>query len=435
MGLEKVIGNISLWRRVAALGIMALGVRMLAVVMLSAQLQARAGVFGGNIRLSRGSDGYEKIAQMLASGNGYRFAPELGETMYLLPVYPTFLSLLFRFTDHHLFANQLAQSIFDSITCCLIYLIGTSCFRSQAATIGAVLYALYPGAWIACSRYVTEPMFAFLVTTFVFMLGGYLKQGGGWRLILAGLCCAASTLCKSVAGALPLFLLACVVVLPLSHICRKRAIVALVICNGLTLCAAMPWIIRNYKLTGEFVYPSTSGGIALYDAQVIVSHPRQSIRMSLNQAAAEVRQLAQANGIRLDSRDYYPRWFYAPRDEMKLDRMVRAIALERILATPGSLAKHIWGNIWRFWVGGPTKRASLVAAFINLPLLLLALFSLRNRRDWNSPGLWLWISACIYLYLGHVIVLGIVRYSLTVMPLVCLLGGSTADRWLSAVKK
>lgn len=407
-------------RRMFWLFLIAFACRVAFSILLASVAQKAGG-------LSHGSDGYEHIAQTVVAGHGYRFAPELCETMYLLPVYPLFLASIFFFTGVSLLAAQIAHAIVDALTCMLVYRLGRP-LGEKAAFAAGLLYAFNPGAWVGTSRYLTEPLFVLLTMLFIAFFASYLARGRVVSLLGAGASLALAVLCKSVAGALPVFLLPFALCLPALRGQRVRALSGLSICMLIVGLSVLPWIYRNYRLTGELVYPSTSGGLALYTATVYASHPSDRIRDLVHQAAAEVSEIATANNIRTDPRDSYPRWFYSSQDELRLDRITVEEATRRLAADRMGYVRHVAGNLWRFWFGAPTSLSTLASLLINGPPLLFATIGLLFSRWWRWPGISVWLCVAAYLFLGHVTVLAVVRYSLTVMPLVCLLAADPLVR-------
>ncbi|MCH8851031.1 MAG: glycosyltransferase family 39 protein, partial [Planctomycetes bacterium] len=315
--------------------------------------------------LSHGSDGYEHIAATLAAGHGYKFAEDLAETMFLPPVYPLFLALLFLFTGPSLLAATVVHSLLDTASCFMVYILGKRHGGHRAGICGSLLYALYPGAWIGCSRYLTEPLFIFLILGFLVFFSGFVRSGGKRGLFAASVLGALAVLCKSVAGALPLFIIVCALFLPAWRHCRRRVLAGLAVCLLVSVVAVVPWVYRNYKVSGSFVYPTTIGGQALYTAHVYATHPQQRIRASAHQAAREMRQFADDHGIRLDPRDSYPRWFYDSRDEVKLDRIIQKIAKDQIASDRVGYVQHIVGNLWRFWWGAPSPISVWISIVVN----------------------------------------------------------------------
>lgn len=401
----------------------ALAARLLIALVLAPLIFNKTG-------LSDGSDGYEQVARTVAAGAGYRFAPDLGETMFLLPAYPFFLAAIFYAVGFVPAAAFAAQCVLDALSTVMICRLGADALGTRVGLIAGYVYALYAGAWIACSRFLTEPLYIFLTLAFIEFFLLYFRNGGVGPLIGAAVSCALCVLCKSVAGLLPVWLLGCVIVLPAWRGLRTRVLVGLVTCLVVTAIGVMPWIIRNYRLTGEYVYPSTSGGLAIYTAHVYAANPGKRIRDLVNQAAYEVNDLAKQIGVQTDPRDTYPRWFYDPHDELKVDRMAQKVARERIAADRAGFVGHIFGNLWRFWIGAPTRISMIASVVLNLPLLALGIIGLFMSRWYSTPALALSVCVAAYLFLGHVAVLAVVRYSLTVMPVVCILAAAPLSRAL-----
>jgi hypothetical protein len=409
----------SAWRAGAGVALLALLVRVAFIFPLWPVTQRY-------FDLSHGSDGYELVARTLASQGEFRFHAHLAPTMILPPVYPLFLSGLFALTGPDAAVQrsvtQAAQSLLDAGTTLLIFLLAARWYPRPVAVLAALIYALHPGLWVACARYLTEPLFLFLLTLFVWSGTRWLEQGGRWSLVVASLACAGAALCKAAAVPLPLSWAACMPVLALAgQRSWRRATTGLVLCLITTGVASGTWLWRNHHVSGQWVFPTSLGGQALYTATVYAAHPKQEIRRSAHQAAAEMHEIAARHGLRLDPGDSYPRWFYDVRDEARLDELLRGIARERIAADAGAFRAHLVGNLWRFWFGAPSSRAVSMSALTNGPLLALALIGLVLSRGWRHAGLMLWLAVGACLLLAHLGVLAVVRYSLVVLPIVCLL--------------
>ena len=82
-----------------------------------------------------------------------------------------------------------AHSMLDTMTCWLIFVMARRMWNRRVALMGAAIYALNPGAWLMCSRYLTEPLFIFLTALFVYLLARYLDNKSASSLILAAICC------------------------------------------------------------------------------------------------------------------------------------------------------------------------------------------------------------------------------------------------------
>lgn len=382
--------------------------------------------------LSRGSDGYERVARTVAAGRGYRYAPHLCETMILLPTYPLFLAGVITVVDGtrdtQIVATRVVQSFMDALTALMIATLARRWYGDRVGLLAGLCYALYPGMWVACARYVTEPLFNFLTTAFVLAFVRWIDRGQGGWLGLAALACTLAAMCKSVAPPLPFALLLAVLVVPLWRRVGRRVAGGLAACCLLTGAASAAWLLRNHAVSGEWVFPSTLSGQALYTAHLYVTHPEQTLRETVDQSGREMHRIAAENGIRLDPKDRYPRWFRHSADEARLDRLLRQIAAPGIAADAGRFAAHIAGNVWRFWFGAPTPSSVVAAVVLNGPLLALAVAGLFLVRWWRAPGLSLWLAMAAYLMLSHIGVLAVVRYSQTVVPVMCVFAAATLAR-------
>lgn len=420
-------GTRSVWRGGLAVFVAALAIRLVFALPLWQFVHPY-------FDLSRGSDGYERVARTVAAGRGYRYAPHLCETMILLPTYPLFLAGVITVVDGtrdtQIIATRVVQSFMDALTALMIAMLARRWYGDRVGLLAGLCYALYPGMWVACARYVTEPLFNFLTTAFVLAFVRWMDRGQGGWLGLAALACALAAMCKSVAPPLPLALLFAVLVVPLWRRQWRRVFGGLVACCLLTGAASAAWLLRNHAVSGEWVFPSTLSGQALYTAHLYVAHPHQTLRETVDQSGREMHRIAAENGIHLDPKDRYPRWFRRSADEVKLDRLLREIASERIASDSGRFAVHIAANVWRFWFGAPTPSSVAAAIALNGPLLALAVAGLLLVRWWRAPGLALWLAMSAYLVVSHVGVLAVVRYSQTVVPVMCVFAAVTLARLL-----
>ena len=102
--------------------------------------------------------GYEsgRIARSLAVGDGFSSPMPFptGPTAHLAPVYPLLLSLIFRlfgvYTAWSAIAAFVVNSIADSLTCVILFYLGSAVFGEIEGLLAAALFALYPTAiWFA----------------------------------------------------------------------------------------------------------------------------------------------------------------------------------------------------------------------------------------------------------------------------------------------
>ena len=88
------------------------------------------------------SEYYDKFALKILAGN-----LTFKETIYLNPLYPFFLALIYRIFGHNFVAVGIIQAIIDSLSCIFLYLISIKIFKKKS--IGLLASFIYAGYWMA----------------------------------------------------------------------------------------------------------------------------------------------------------------------------------------------------------------------------------------------------------------------------------------------
>lgn len=141
--------------------------------------------------LAADSGKYEQIARQLIDGSFSN-----SDFLFLNPLYPCFLSLIYRIAGQQTMAVMAVQALVDTATCMLVYYCGRVIYGHLAALVGAALYALY-GFAIFYTGLVLAPTLVifFLIGAVALLLWADARQRGlsffcaGFSLGLAA-CCA-----------------------------------------------------------------------------------------------------------------------------------------------------------------------------------------------------------------------------------------------------
>ena len=235
-------------------------------------------------------DYYDNIARELLAGDGYQIEDARGPDLLRTPVYTWFLTGLFWISGEEpesgdpklddgsinklVFAIQIA---IDLLTAWLVFLTARRLLGDLAARLGMLFVLAYPVTAIYAGRYLAETLFFLLVIAFAFFLGRALADGRWRNYALAGLMLGIGALAKPVlfyfAPMLPILALAPVGWLakpstsgrdgnPSHPRIRRFAGLAAAGLIGILVC--VPWMIRNSRVTGEFVTMGTSGGFSIW---------------------------------------------------------------------------------------------------------------------------------------------------------------------------
>lgn len=213
---------------------------------------------------------YDKWAKALVWGG------ELPATKLMqAPLYPWFLSLIYRVFGPDLTAVRSVQALLGVLTCAYITVITRRLFRSSTAGIAAgLLAALYLPALFYEGMLLPATLMLFLSALFVLLMVPDTGQAGSARLLAAGFVLGLSVITRPVALLLLPFALIYIGLRTrrfngstaadaTRNAGRKPLRLSAALLIGLVFALA-PLTIRNARMTGTFVPLTTGGGISLY---------------------------------------------------------------------------------------------------------------------------------------------------------------------------
>ena len=326
--------------------------------------------------------------QLRADGDGYRpIAQTIRQHQYddvtRGPVYPAIVAAC----PGRLL--QVLQAILDTAVGALIFWLAG---RQLSA---AWLWALYPFA-------IWRVAFVNKETVLTFYLAIYLClqlrawRSGHWRdWVAAGLACGLVNLCK------PMFLLWPVLLL---FVVPRRAWILL----GATLLLVAPWTYRNWHVTGgEFLPIATErGGVTTFVGNYQPTDGNWEGPGKARWQAAVATIIAQnstASAVALDRAFYQAAW-------------------QQVAGNPARAAWLALRKCGRFWFFSAKHRELLIAGLIQGSYLALLGIGLWRTRPWAGE-LWLLLALIGYVMVVHALSYADLRFSLPVMPFVCVLAG------------
>jgi len=206
---------------------------------------------------------YDRLATSLSKGEGY-ITPEGSPTSWRPPLYPFFLSLIYRFAGHNYFMVRLVQAFIWSLTCVIIYLIGKSIFDRKIGIIAASMSVLYFGFIRPAALFLSENLFTFFIAIAIWCLIRTREKFSLLNLIITGIMLAAASLTKAITLLFPIFILALFLINRLFPF--KKSILYFLIISTFMVLAIMPWTIRNYMVHHALVPVSNQGGITIYSS-------------------------------------------------------------------------------------------------------------------------------------------------------------------------
>lgn len=203
---------------------------------------------------------YDLIAANLASGQGYSWYMGL-PTAFRPPGYVFFLSAIYAVAGHSFYIARIVQAVITGFHGVLTYAVGRRVFGEQAGRWSGVFVAAYVPLVLYAVGLLTENLFIpVLLLGVLFLLRSRGERRWRWT-IAAGLTLGAAVLIR------PDFTLFLALLLPWYGLpernWRRAAGQTGVIC-GIVAVMVIPWCVRNYNHTGQFVYLDTRPGYNLY---------------------------------------------------------------------------------------------------------------------------------------------------------------------------
>jgi 4-amino-4-deoxy-L-arabinose transferase-like glycosyltransferase len=390
------------------------------------------------------------IAWNLAQGNGYRMFPDSNFTMLRTPGYVLPLAFIFIFSGKSLVAAQIMNLIFSCLTILLIQMLAQKVGLSKTAGIlASLLYFFHPGIVIAESRVGPEIMLTFCLVATV--LGAIVAGERQTHLsyVLTGIVNGWAVLVKpSVIPVLPVWFLyrlwkeRCAVA-------RKKIWTGLIISGLLTVATILPWTVRNYNISGKFIFTSTLSGLVIYQGVHIIKHLNSDLEpyQLLSQAADEQFAIANAMSLKMHARQeygaldltrdpgrpFFPQ-FFRVEDEVLFYRTLERLAINDYLRRPELVLQAIAYNSWAFWTAGKTRKSTILNALLALPLLVLSGMGLWRGMKKGWPVFQLFLVVAVFM-IPHLLILGWARFYLPIEPFLAILVAIPLIRWHEGISK
>jgi 4-amino-4-deoxy-L-arabinose transferase-like glycosyltransferase len=302
---------------------------------------------------------YDDIAWRLVSGE------PIGEAILRGPFQAFVMAVPYAVVGHSYRAAYLFQALLGGFIPLLVFLIGRRAGREAAGLLAALLSALYP-----YYVYIAGVLYATQTTTILLLLLVYLA------FVCRGRPRAAASVAQGAAlGLTILSLPTAMSLVPAAFawsLRGKRPILLGLLVIATAAAVVVPWTVRNYIVTGEFIPVSVSGGAAF----LLGNNP-----LATASSGSSIPYPYDLQAIRRGSRP--GEW----------DRLCWQRGLLYVREHPGR-ALRLYGakllNLYRFYPSTQTKneftnsRTNLISAATYGPMLLLALVGLWiERRRWR----------------------------------------------------
>ncbi len=334
------------------------------------------------------SFGFEmgRIGRSLAEGHGFSspFSGATGPTAWEPPLYPFLIAGVFRvfgiYTRASAFVLLSINSIFSALTCIPIFLIARRCFSEKVAVWTAWTWALLPNIIFWCTRWVWETSLAALLLAMIFWLALVMEEREGLSSWISfGVLWGVSALVNT---SLLSFLPACGLWIWYRRAkLGKRSVTGIGVASVVFLACVTPWLIRNERTFGTFVFIRSNFGAEL--------------RLG-NGPGADGRWMDAVH----PTKNVLQLQLYRQMGELAYVAERKRQALAYIREDYGRFAGLCLKRFIYYWDGLPSPSGSGVAGVVKNSFFLassvLALWGLGRAIRQRKPGAWLffWLILC-----------------------------------------
>ena len=199
---------------------------------------------------------YDAWARRIASGTSER------EAFFMSPLYPHFLSAIYRILGRDLLLVRIIQAGIGSATAAMTYMIGRRVFGSRVGLIAGLVTALYGALVFYDGSILITPLLVFLNALCLYLLIRADDRGTQWLYALAGVSLGLAGIGKATALAFaPVAALWIWFSWRKNQTGRMRAVVLFAL--GVIL-VVVPITVRNLVVADDFVMVTSNGGLNFY---------------------------------------------------------------------------------------------------------------------------------------------------------------------------
>jgi 4-amino-4-deoxy-L-arabinose transferase-like glycosyltransferase len=377
-------------------------------------------------------DGYDRLAQNMLQGHGFRFHPNTADTMLRMPGYPLVLMVIFTIFGKSIVAVQVFNIVCSTIAAFIAMHITISLSKSNlAGSFTAIVTMLYPAVLISDGRGGPESLYMLALVSTVALLYKAVFSKRLIYYVYFGLSLGMTLLIKSTIAFLPLTLLVFLVFYLKKPRKVGKAIISLGMASVTTALVLTPWIVRNYSLTSEFVPATSITGVAAFQGLHINKQSSLSKYLGTNLSEAKMQQNLIANDLDLGN---IPRGilqhFFTTKDELIFSDYLINHTYSEYIESPTLLMKGIIGNSLGFWFRGKSLNSTLLNIFVVLPLIVISIHGCFIAFQ-NKYRIALLLLVIMTVYVPHIFLIGLARYHVPITPLLAILSSFSLSYYLN----
>lgn len=361
--------------------------------------------------------GYDLLAERLVQGHGFTY-PDGTINLQRLPLYIIFLAGHYAIFGVARNPVLFSQALLGAFSAYLVWRLGSFIMADRYAKAAALVYALYPFAiWRNANLLADVIMVPLLLMTLLTVAKIMQNEDASrlWHYLFVGLQCALLTYTKPIAALLPLVFFA--LILMHGAETRKSRFIGSIVLVCIYAVLLFPWVARNAAITGKFPVLSDGSGFVRYAGIVYADN--------FNIRNMSSRALDATSSKQLGELGKNEGWTVLRNPEIysfKDDREMSAyITRHYTMAEPVQTVRRYFKNLCFYWFLANDHWKSWSYLMFQVPLVLFAAASFLKGSSQGNITQFLLGIVVLYFWCLNSFILGQVRYSDPVMPLILIL--------------
>ena len=359
---------------------------------------------------------YHVLGDSIARGDGYTNL-DGSPAIKWVPGWSAMLAAVYAVFGNSVRNGCLLNAFLGTATVGFLFGIGKRLFDVRIGLVAALLYAIWPGVLSFTPTLMSETAFAFMVTSYLWLLILAAQRDSPSAAAFAGVGVSfgATMLVREEAIAL---IPATLGFLWVHH--RARSVRPALLVFGVAALTILPWTLRNYATFGRIIPTSANSGIAFFHANNPDARGEGNYKVTVNFRKRHLRENQSLTTIASNDAGWREGFAFVRSNPAAFLRLIP----NKLHTTYGNDQQGAW-IAWRK-VQQTVERESALGRWLTLTnlywftVLTLALLGIATYRRWPTDARVLLLGSFGVLFLMHVVMQGNPRYHFTETPLLAL---------------
>jgi len=372
--------------------------------------------YGNQLTLSSDDLNYLKSAVYLVKKNIFVFHNYNEPTVFVMPLYPLFLSVIIKIFGYGMAGIQairVIQAVISCVTILMVFLIAQKLFDKKVALFSSFLVSFYFPNIVTSGYLLTETLFTALLYILLYLSLKFSDEPSYGNFAVLGVIWAGAVLCRPTIAPYPALLFLYLLIhkrMKTGKLIKLGTVMSLVF-----IIIMSPWWVRNYMEYGEFIPLAASSGNPMLQGTYVnyLQTPENVVYYKLGENAFETNKIEVETAKKRIKEEFrkdfwgYLKWF-----------------------TIGK-TKFFWQSpfYWREYFNIDRSLVEITHFFLLAGFAGIILLVFKDFTKYMLP-----ISLILYFNVIHCIYMAFDRYAFPLIPLLSIFCGYFAISVIHSMK-